>query len=250
MRAGSSSPARSQLGGSTWLALGAVKVTVQSQRMLSPSGSPVSLPRPVGMSTATTLALRKPAFTSATARRAAPRAGPASPVPRIASTMTVESATAGRTPRQASSVAATVAAWSCAASIFQLARASVERDGGSASRTTLRSRRGKSSSSCRATASPSPPLLPLPQRTSTFSRPRSGNSRRRSRVTAAAALSIRTRLGTPRSAIVARSASRISAAVRTRRIRLPVPASSARAPSSCRSRPARRRRRCAFPWAG
>ncbi len=56
-----SSPTWSQLGGRTWPSLGAVKVTVQSARAHSPTGSPESLGMPEGMSTATTLGQRKTA---------------------------------------------------------------------------------------------------------------------------------------------------------------------------------------------
>ena len=173
------------------------------------------------MSTATTLALRKPALTSAITRSVKPLTGPRTPVPSKASTTNVASPTRGSRPAQSALETTCSARKSWAASMSQLARASVESASSSANTATVRSSRGQSCRSCLATARPSPPLFPLPHSTTTFSLATAVIFWPSIRVTACAAFSISKRLGIPRSSMVIRSAERISAAVSARSIRRP-----------------------------
>ena len=183
-----------------------MKVTVASASTAAPSTRPVSVSTPLGMSADTTGTGQ--VFIICTAMRASPSTGRLRPMPKMASTIT--SASRHQAANSASSGAKGSSAPPAAASLASMARVS----GVSFSRLPTRTQRTSSpaSRSRRAQATPSPPLLPGPQKHT--ARPGAPPaSSRAAWARAAAARSIRSVEGTPRSCMVIRSSSRIWDAV-------------------------------------
>src|SRR5476649_566880 len=205
------SPARVSAGGSTSGIFGAASVTVRPASIDGPIGSAESADRPDGRSIATTGIPE--AFTSVTTDSMNPEIGALRPVPKMASTISVQSLTSEKCSSQAwlSAISTTVRPSRPRISRLILAspRTSATRPIRNTETSTPRC------TSVRAMTNPSPPLLPRPQRTAIC---RSSKSPYIASIAATVwrpAFSMRTSEGMPMSSTVRRSASRICAVLRT-----------------------------------
>src|SRR5688500_5678352 len=229
MSAMTTSPAYASPGGRISGSFGTASVTVIEALMQSPMRCGVSADRPLGMSMATIG--MSDALTSAMTVSSMPVTAVLSPVPKIASTISVHCEISEKCSSQLCSSAISTTVTPRRPRMSRLMRASP--------RTSPREPTTKTAvsmprcSSVRATTKPSPPLLPRPQRTAT--RPASCSSYADSiaATTWRPAFSISTSDGIPISSMVKRSASRICAAVRMR-IRWDVTEASSRRTFSSR----------------
>ncbi len=206
------SPAWSSPGGSTSGSFGAASVTVTPASIDGPMGSAESADRPDGRSIATTG--MPDALTSAITVSTRPVTGALSPVPKIASTISVESRTSDRCSSQSPLSATSTTVIPRRPSASRLTRASPR-----TSATWPMTNTDTSISRCasvRATTKPSPPLFPWPASTTTRRSPRSVWMASMAATTCRPAFSMSTRDGMPISSMVWRSAARIWAAVSTR----------------------------------
>src|SRR5580765_3342399 len=212
MSAMTMSPARISAGGRTSGSFGAAIVTVKPASIDGPIGSGESADRPDGRSIAT---IGMPdALTSATTDSMRPDSGALSPVPKIASTINVQSLTSEKWSSQAWLSATSTTVIPSRPRISRLVRASPRTS------TTRPSRKTETSTprwaSVRATTKPSPPLLPRPHSTATCRSSRSPYIASIAATACRPAFSIRTSDGMPMSSMARRSASRICAVLRTR----------------------------------
>ena len=163
MSAMTMSPARVSAGGRTSGSFGAASVTVIAASIESPIGSAESADNPDGRSIATTG--MPEALTSAATLSIRPESGAFKPVPKIASTMSVQSVTSEKWSSQAWLSAISTAVSPRRLRISRFVRASPRTS------LTVPMRKTDTStprcSSVRATTRPSPPLLPRPHSTAT-----------------------------------------------------------------------------------
>src|SRR5436190_6490301 len=212
MSAMTMSPARVSAGGRTSGSFGAASVTVSPASIDGPIGSAESADRPDGRSIATTGIPE--ALTSAITDSMSPDTGAFRPVPKMASTMSVQSLTSEKCSSHAWLSAISTTVRPSRPRISRLARASPRTSATRPMRNTDTST--PRCTSVRATTKPSPPLLPRPQRTATWRSERSLYIVSMAATACRPAFSMRTSDEMPMSSIVRRSASRICAEFSTR----------------------------------
>src|SRR5471032_1238691 len=205
------SPACVSAGGSTSGIFGAASVTVRPASIDGPIGSGESADSPDGRSIATTG--MPDALTSAMTDSMRPETGALSPVPKMASTISVQSLTSEKCSSHAWLSAISTTVRPRRPRISRLMRASPRTSETRPIRKTDTST--PRCTSVRATTNPSPPLLPRPQRTATCRSSRSPYIASIAATVWRPAFSMRTSEGMPMSSTVRRSASRICAVLRT-----------------------------------